>query len=147
MTIEDYTEEGKEEEACSMTKEVVRVPMISDVLEKAGVPLSAAIRANGFVFVSGTPPIDLKKGALVSGDIVTQTEACLVGLKASLEAAGSSLEKVVKVTIYASNSAYYGTINKVYARYFPKDPPARTFVTVASWPMEFDIEIECTALA
>jgi reactive intermediate/imine deaminase len=130
-----------------MTKEVVRVPVISDALEKAGVPLSAAIRAGGFVFVSGTPPIDLKKGILVPGDIVTQTEACLAGLKATLEAAGSSLDKVVKVTIYASNSAYYATINKVYAGYFPTNPPARTFVTVASWPMEFDIEIECTALA
>jgi reactive intermediate/imine deaminase len=130
-----------------MTKEIVRVPVISEALEKAGIPLSAAIKAGGFVFVSGTPPIDLEKGTLVPGDIVTQTEACLEGLKATLEAAGSSLEKVLKVTVYASNSAYYGTINKVYARYFPKNPPARTFVAVASWPMEFDIEIECTALA
>jgi len=130
-----------------MTREVVRVPGISQALEKAGVPLSAAIKAGDFVFVSGTPPIDLETGSLVSGDITKQTETCLDGLKASLEAAGSSLAKVVKVTIYASNSAYYGTINKVYARYFPKEPPARTFVTVASWPMEFDIEIDCTAIA
>ena len=129
-----------------MTREVVRVPGISQALEKAGVPLSAAIKAGGLVFVSGTPPIDLETGALVSGDIAKQTETCLEGLKASLEAAGSSLAKVVKVTIYASNSAYYGTINKVYARYFPNEPPARTFVTVASWPMEFDIEIDCTAI-
>ena len=130
-----------------MEKEIVRVPGISETLEKAKVPLSAAVKANGFVFVSGTPPIDLEKGGLVFGDIVKQTEACLEGLKASLEAAGSSLDKVVKVTIYASNSAYYGTINKVYAKYFADRPPARTFVAVASWPMEFDIEIECTALA
>ena len=130
-----------------MTKEVVRVPVVSEALDKAGVPLSAAIKAGGFVFVSGTPPIDLKKGTLVPGDVATQTEACLEGLKATIEAAGSSLEKFVKVTVYASNSAYYGTINKIYARYFPNQPPARTFVTVASWPMEFDIEIECTALA
>jgi 2-iminobutanoate/2-iminopropanoate deaminase len=130
-----------------MTKEIVRVPVVSEALEKAGVPLSAAVKAGGFVFVSGTPPIDLKEGTLVPGDIATQTEACLEGLKATLAAAGSSLEKVVKVTVFASNSAYYGTINKIYARYFPKQPPARTFVTVGSWPMEFDIEIECTALA
>jgi 2-iminobutanoate/2-iminopropanoate deaminase len=130
-----------------MTKEVVRVPVVSEALDKAGIPLSAAIKAGGFVFVSGTPPMDLKKGTLVPGDVATQTEACLEGLKVTLEAAGSSLEKVVKVTVYASNSAYYGTINKIYARYFPTQPPARTFVTVASWPMEFDVEIECTALA
>ena len=130
-----------------MLKEVIQVPVVSEMLAKAGIPLSPAVKAGGFVFVSGAPPIDLKTGAIVPGDIVTQTEASLENLKATLEAAGSSLDKVVKVTIFAANSAYYGTINKVYARYFPKDPPARTFVTVASWPMEFDIEIECTALA
>ena len=130
-----------------MKREVIHGPGVSDMLAKARVPLSAAIKAGGFVFVSGIPPIDLAKGTLVSGDIVAQTEACLEGLKAALESAGSTLEKVVKVTIYASNSGYYATINKVYARYFPHEPPARTFVAVASWPMEFDIEIECTALA
>ena len=130
-----------------MNKEIVRIPVISDMLAKAGIPLSPAVKANGFVFVSGAPPIDLATGAIVTGDIVRQTEASLDNLKATLEAAGSSLDKVVKVTIFAANSAYYGTINKVYARYFSKDPPARTFVAVASWPMEFDIEIECIALA
>jgi reactive intermediate/imine deaminase len=120
---------------------------MSEVLEKTGIPLSPAIIAGGFVFVSGTPPIDPETGTLVRGDIATQTEACLQGLKATLDAAGSSLEKVIKVNVYASNSAYYGTINEIYARYFPKEPPARTFVAVASWPMEFDIEIECIALA
>jgi len=130
-----------------MKKETVRVPVISDATERANVPLSAAVKAGGFVFVSGMPPIDAKTGRFVSGDIMKQTEACLANLEAALDAAGSSLEKVVKVTVYASNSAYYSRINEVYARYFPKDPPARTFVTVASWPMEFDIEIECTALA
>jgi 2-iminobutanoate/2-iminopropanoate deaminase len=130
-----------------MTKETVRVPVISDATERAKVPISAAVKAGGFVFVSGMPPIDGKTGRFVSGDVAKQTEICLDNLRAALEAAGSSLEKVVKVTVYASNSAYYSRINEVYARYFAKDPPARTFVTVASWPMEFDIEIECTALA
>ena len=127
-------------------KKIVRVPGMSEALERGNVPLSPAVKAGGFVFVSGSPPLDLKTGRIVSGDIVKQTEASLETVKATLEAAGSSLEKVVKVTLYASNSAYYATINKVYARYFPHDPPARTFVTVGSWPMEFDIEIECIAL-
>jgi len=129
-----------------MTKEVIHVPVLSEALEQTGIPLSPAIRAGGFIFVSGTPPVDPKTAALVSGDVATQTEACLECLKVTLEAAGSSLEKVVKVTVYASNSAYYSTINKIYGRYFPKQPPARTFVTVGSWPMEFDVEIECIAL-
>jgi 2-iminobutanoate/2-iminopropanoate deaminase len=128
-------------------KEIVRVPGLSDAVEKVGVPLSIATRGAGLVFVSGIPPMDPKTGGLVAGDIAVQTTTCLNSMKAALEAAGSSLDKVLKVTIYASNSAYYGTINRIYAQYFPKNPPARTFVTVASWPMEFDIEIECTALA
>jgi len=130
-----------------MSKEVVRVPVISDTIDRVGVPISAAIKAGGFVFVSGMAPIDPRTGKLVGGDIATQTRASLEALKVTLEAAGSSLDKVVRATIYASNAAYYGTINGIYAEYFGHQPPARTFVTVASWPMEFDIEIEVTALA
>jgi reactive intermediate/imine deaminase len=128
-------------------KETVRVSPISEMIEKAKVPLSAAVKANGFVFVSGMPPFDHATGGMVRGDMAAQTEACLENVKTALEAAGSSLDKVVKVTVYAVNAAHYATINRAYARYFPVDPPARTFVAVASWPMEFDIEIECVALA
>ncbi|MBI1774662.1 MAG: RidA family protein [Proteobacteria bacterium] len=129
-----------------MSKIIVNVPVMSDAIKKLGVPLSPVVKANGFVFVSGTPPLDLETGAIVRGDIETQTDAVMRNLKRALEAAGSSLDKVVKVNIYAANAAYYSVINKVYGRYFQKDPPARTFVPVAGWPMEFDIEIECTAL-
>src|SRR5437588_12194950 len=106
-----------------MKKETVWVPVISDATERAKVPLSAAVKAGGFVFVSGMPPIDTQTGRFVAGDIVQQTVACLDNLRAALEAAGSSLDKVVKVTVYASNSAYYSKINEVYARYFVTDPP------------------------
>ena len=128
-------------------KETIHVPGISEVIAGAGVPLSAVVKGAGLVFVSGMPPIDAKNKRLVNGDIGKQTEVCLDNVKAALEAAGSSMDKVLKVTVYASNSAYFSTINKVYALYFSDDPPARTFVTVGSWPMEFDIEIECVALA
>ena len=130
-----------------MDKEIIKVGPIDDMLAKAKVPLSPAVKANGFVFVSGLPPLDRKTGELVKGDISAQTELSLENVKATLEAAGSSLEKVVKVTIYIANSAYFPTVNVIYARYFPKNPPARTFVAVGSWPLEFDIEIECIALA
>ena len=76
-----------------------------------------------------------------------QTTATLEALKHALESAGSSLDKVVKTTVYISNAAYFPTVNRIYARYFPDQPPARTFVAVGSWPLEFDIEIECIALA
>lgn len=130
-----------------MGKEIVEVPVVSDAARKVGVPLSAVTKANGFVFVSGTPPFDLTTGAFVRGDIEVQTEACLKALRHCLEAAGTSLEKVVMVRIYASNAGFYSAINRVYARHFPDDPPSRTFVPVASWPLEFDIEIECIAVA
>jgi 2-iminobutanoate/2-iminopropanoate deaminase len=130
-----------------MEKTVIEVPGISEGIRKAGVPLSAAIKANGFVFVSGMAPMDPATGGFVKGDIATQTKASLEAMKRALDAAGSSLEKVCKVTIYAVNAAHYRTINEVYARFFPSAPPARTFVTVGSWPMDFDIEIDCVALA
>jgi enamine deaminase RidA (YjgF/YER057c/UK114 family) len=70
-------------------------------------------------------------------------------MKAAPAAAGSSLDKVVKVTITITiaNAAWFSTVNQVSARYFPHDPPARTFVAVGSWPLEFDIEVECIAAA
>lgn len=130
-----------------MDKEVIEIPVISEAIRRIGVPLSPVTRGAGLVFVSGLPPIDLKTGAIVRGGMDVQTEASLQAVKFALETAGSSLEKVLKATVYVSNAAFFPTVNKVYARYFPNQPPARTFVSVGSWPMEFDIEIECVALA
>ncbi|ODA96689.1 enamine deaminase RidA [Mesorhizobium sp. SEMIA 3007] len=129
-----------------MTKEIIEVPVLSAAVRALGVPLSLVTKAAGLVFVSGTPPLDLTTGKLVKGDIEVQTEASLKALKHCLEAAGTSLDNVVMVRIYAVNAGFYGAINRVYARYFPENAPSRTFVPVASWPMEFDIEIECVAV-
>jgi 2-iminobutanoate/2-iminopropanoate deaminase len=130
-----------------MDKKTYRVGKLSDSIDRNKVPISAVTSGNGFVFVSGLPPVSHETGELVRGDIVVQTRQCMENVKAALEAAGSSLDKVLKVTIYATNSAYFADINAVYAQYFDRDPPARTFCTVASWPMPFDIEIEAIALA
>lgn len=129
-----------------MEQEIVEVPVLSETVRKLGVPLSLVVRANGFLFVSGMPPLDPGSGQLVKGDIETQSEAVLVALKHALESAGSSMNKVVKATAYVSNAGSFATFNRVYARHFPDKPPARTFVAVGSWPMDFDIEIECIAL-
>ena len=74
-----------------------------------------------------------------------QTEIVLEQLKRCVETAGSSLEKVVKCTVYCTSAQAITAVNAVYARYFPKDPPARTYVNVPAWPFRFDIEIECIA--
>ena len=129
-----------------MKKEIIEVPVLSPMMRALGVPCSSVTRANGFVFVSGTPPIDMQTGKIVHGDIETQTEASLNAVRLCLEAAGASFEDVVMVRVYASNSGFYNAINRVYARHFPENPPSRTFVPVSGWPMEFDIEIEMMAV-
>jgi 2-iminobutanoate/2-iminopropanoate deaminase len=133
------------ERVFAMAKEIIEVPVLSQGVCNVGVPLSLVTKANGFV--SGTPPFDLETGKFVRGDIETQTEASLKAVQHCLESAGTSLDKVVMVRVYASNAGFYTTINRVYARFFAENPPSRTFVPVASWPMEFDIEIECVAVA
>ena len=130
-----------------MGKEIFEVEGIGAMIKASKVPLSPVVKGGGLVFVSGMPPIDPASGKLARMDIDQQTELCLANVKACLEAAGSSLDKVLKCTVYVSNAGYFGAVNEIYARYFAHEPPARTFVAVGSWPMEFDIEIECIALA
>ena len=128
-----------------MKKEIIEVPKLSEVLRKTGVPLSPVVRFGNMVFVSGVPPIDPETGKVEVADIRKQTELVLQNIKACLEAAGSSLDNVLKCNVYCANSAYYDEVNTVYGRFFAKNPPARTFATVGSWPWPFDIEIECIA--
>ena len=132
-----------------MKKEVVKVPMkdTTDDKGRRAVPLSRAIKAGGFVFVAGIPPYDPQTAQVVRGDIETQTRRVLENLKLTLQAAGSSLDRVVKTTVFCTNAAYFNDINEIYRQYFPQDAPTRTFVTVGSWPNKFDIEIEAIALA
>ena len=130
-----------------MEKEVIHIPKLSEILEQIGVPLSPVVKAGDFLFVSGLPPLDLESGKMLNGDIEVQTEQVMKNVAYALDCAGSSLEKVAKTNVFVTNAAYFNVINGIYRRYFPHDPPARTFVAMSSWPMEFDIEIECVALA
>lgn len=130
-----------------MEKEVIHIPKLSEILEQIGVPLSPVVKAGDFLFVSGLPPLDLESGKMLHRDIEVQTEQVMKNVAYALDCAGSSLEKVVKTNVFVTNAAYFNVINGIYRRYFPHDPPARTFVAMSSWPMEFDIEIECVALA
>jgi 2-iminobutanoate/2-iminopropanoate deaminase len=129
-----------------MGKKVYECGKLGAALRERKIPLSAATSGNGFVFVSGLPSFDWNTGELVKGDIASQTRGAMENVRKALEEAGSSLDLVLKATILCSNVAYFKIINEIYGEYFPKDPPARSFITVGSWPMEFDIEIEAIAL-
>jgi 2-iminobutanoate/2-iminopropanoate deaminase len=108
-------------------------------------PYSQAILAGGFIFTSGQLPLD-REGKLIEGDILAQARQCLENLKAILEAAGARLEDLVKVTVYVTDLRDFAAINEVYARYFPKEPPARSFVQVAALPKGAGIELEGIAI-
>jgi 2-iminobutanoate/2-iminopropanoate deaminase len=127
-------------------KEIYECGALGEATRKRNIPLSVATGANGFVFISGLPALDWNTGELVKGDIATQTRVAMENLKRALDEAGSSLELVVKATVFCTNVGYFKTVNDIYREYFPVDPPARSFVTVGSWPMEFDIEVEAIAL-
>jgi 2-iminobutanoate/2-iminopropanoate deaminase len=132
-----------------MKKEVVEVPGFNmPVLPngKPAVPISLATKAGGFVYVSGIPPLIPETGEFVLSDIKVQTRQSIENIKRILEAAGSSLENILNVHIYCSNSGYFAQINEVYAEYFDVEAPSRTFVTVGSWMMPFDIEMDCVAI-
>lgn len=86
---------------------------------------SQAVKAAGFVFVSGTAPADPRTGRLIEGDAAAQTAQCLRNIQAILEAAGSSLEKAVSATIILAEEADFAAVNEEWVRWFPSDPPAR----------------------
>ncbi len=114
---------------------------------KAIGPYSQAIRANGFVFISGQIPLDPKTQQLVEGDIARQTERVMENLKGIVEAAGSSLDKAVKTTVFLADMGEFAAMNEVYGRYFPKNAPARATVQAARLPRDVRVEIDLIALA
>ena len=114
---------------------------------KAIGPYSQAIRANGFIFISGQVAFDPATSQLVEGDVAKQTARVLENLKAIAEAAGSSLEKAVKATVFLKDMNDFAAMNEVYARYFTQQPPARSTVEVARLPRDVRVEIDLIALA
>lgn len=110
-------------------------------------PYSQAIVAGGFVHCSGQIALDPATGTLVEGDVSAQAERVLANLAAVLAAAGSSLSRAVKCTVYLRSMADFAAVNAVYARHFPGDaPPARATVAVLDLPKGALVEIDCTAL-
>ena len=121
-------------------------PVATDRGPKAIGPYSQAIKANGFVFLSGQIALDPQTQQIIEGDVAAQTERVLENLKGIAEAAGSSLQHVVKTTVFLADLKDFAAMNEVYSRYFVHHPPARSTVEVARLPRDVRIEIDAIAL-
>jgi 2-iminobutanoate/2-iminopropanoate deaminase len=118
----------------------------TDKVPPARVPLSQAIKSGDWVFASGQLGMDPRTGRLVEGGITAETRQVCENLKAVLEAGGSSLANVVKVTIYLADVDELMAMNEVFSQYFPKDPPARTTFQAARLIAGARVEIEAIAM-
>ncbi|MFZ0864556.1 MAG: RidA family protein [Candidatus Sulfotelmatobacter sp.] len=110
-------------------------------------PYSQAIKANGFVFVSGQIAIDPATQQVITGEVAVQTDRVLRNLSEILEAAETGLGKVVRSTIFLKNMSDFAAMNEVYGKYFSTAPPARSTVEVARLPKDVLVEIDVIALA
>jgi 2-iminobutanoate/2-iminopropanoate deaminase len=110
-------------------------------------PYSQAVKANGLIFTAGQVALDPVTGKMAEGGIAEQTVRVLENLKAVVEAAGSSLDRAVKATVYLKDMNDFAAMNEVYARYFPQNPPARSTVEAARLPRDARVEMDLIALA
>ena len=109
-------------------------------------PYSQAVKAGNMVFCSGQIPINVATGEFVSDDVAEQTRQVLTNLSAVLEAAGTSLNNVVKTTVFLADMNDFTAMNEVYAEFFSENKPARATVQAARLPKDARVEIECIAL-
>jgi len=127
-----------------VTKEIVRTEVAPAPFQ--GAPYSQAMKANGFVFVSGQLALRPGEKELMGGDIALQTEQVIANLRAILDQAGSSLDQLVKTTVFMQNLDDFAGMNEVYAKHIGDSPPARSTVEVAKLPSGALVEIEAIAL-
>jgi 2-iminobutanoate/2-iminopropanoate deaminase len=125
----------------------MREVIATEQAPKAIGPYSQAIRAQGLIFTSGQIAIDPATAQIIAGDVSAQTDRVLKNLAAILQASGSSLEKVLRCTVFLKNMADFAAMNEVYGRFFKQAPPARSTVEVAGLPKDVLIEIDVIAVA
>jgi len=125
--------------------QIMKTIVSTERAPKAIGPYSQAVIFNGWVFLSGQIPLDPSTNQIVEGGIAEQTERVLENLRNVLEAAGSSLERVVKTTVYLKDMGEFAPMNEIYGRYFTSNPPARATVEAARLPRDVAVEIDCIA--
>jgi 2-iminobutanoate/2-iminopropanoate deaminase len=126
-----------------MSREVIR----TEKAPRAIGPYEQAIKFNGLLFTSGQIAIDPATGKLIEGEVSVQTRRVLENLKAVLEAGGSSLDRVIKATVYLTDLSTFSKMNEVYAEYLGHVKPARSTVGVATLPLGASVEIDLVAIA
>ena len=126
---------------------MIKETIATDKAPKTIGPYEQGIKAGDFIYTAGQIPIDPKTGNFVPGAIAEQTRQVLENLKAVLEAAGSSLDRVVKATVFLKNMADFASMNEIYAEYLAQAKPARSTVAVAELPRGALVEIDFVALA
>jgi 2-iminobutanoate/2-iminopropanoate deaminase len=120
--------------------------VVTNAGPKAIGPYSVGVLAGPFIFVSGQIGLSPASGVMVEGGVEAETRQALNNLKLILESGNSSLEKVVKTTVFLNNMTDFGKVNEIYAEYFKENPPARSAVQVAALPKNAQVEIEAIAL-
>ena len=115
-----------------------KAPRMSEVFPQA-------VIAGDLIFLSGTPGLDLNTGQIVSNDFEGQARQCFINIRTILEEAGSSLSKIIKTTVFMVTGNDFAILNKVYAEFFPNNPPARSTPQVMPFPAGILISVECIA--
>jgi 2-iminobutanoate/2-iminopropanoate deaminase len=128
-----------------LAREIIRVEPLASYLEKYNAPTSTVTKHGDTIYVTGAPPFDPDTGEIFKGAIGRQTELVLQQLQYCVEAAGSSLDNILKVNVYVTDVNMFPKVNEVYRKFFPHDPPARIFINVPAWNGGFDIEVDCIA--
>ncbi len=123
-----------------------KTPIVADKAPAALGPYSAAIRVGDALYCSGQTPLDPATGELVGDDVATQARQALANLSAVLEAAGGTLDSIVKTTVFLTDMADFAEMNAVYAEHFTEPYPARSTVAVRALPKACRVEIEAVAL-